>query len=199
MTRYRSALSQLAQRLYRGWWLPLVLLNGAALSQPWLHSLTNSTNHATSATLAPNFTFKHHDQNTTLQQAAQQAWVYVDFWASWCVPCRDSFVFMNQLQQQFSERGLLVVAVNLDKNPDDARAFLQAHPAQFLIHYDPSNQIATDFKVRGMPSSYLVHQGKVVFKHVGFNAKKSAALMAEIERYLAPTPLSPHPTDAPSN
>src|SRR5207249_3774894 len=66
--------------------------------------------------------------------------VYVDFWASWCAPCARSFPFMNDLDREFRDRGLIVLAINLDEKLEDARAFLAKYPASFALTADPSGQ-----------------------------------------------------------
>lgn len=62
--------------------------------------------------------------------------VVVDFWASWCVPCRRSFPWMNAMQAKYGNERLVIVGVNLDRNRDDADTFLAETPADFYIHYD---------------------------------------------------------------
>ena len=64
--------------------------------------------------------------------------VYVDFWASWCTPCRKSFPWMNDLHKKYKDQGLEVVAVNLDKSRAPIDEFLKKTPADFTIAYDPS-------------------------------------------------------------
>jgi thiol-disulfide isomerase/thioredoxin len=108
--------------------------------------------------------------------------VYVDFWASWCVPCRKSFPWMNQLQQQYSKQGLKIVAINLDKDPQLAKQFLADFPANFTVAYDPEGLSATQFKVQAMPTSYVIdRQGKLQATHLGFREKDTAAMEAEIK------------------
>ncbi|GAA5141383.1 TlpA family protein disulfide reductase [Thalassotalea piscium] len=112
--------------------------------------------------------------------------VYLDFWASWCVPCRRSFPWMNKLQTQYKDQGLVVFSVNLDADKTFATQFLTEVPANFYIFYDPKGEVAKALKVRGMPSSYLIDRsGNIVSSHVGFNDKKQIEYQAEIERLLA--------------
>jgi cytochrome c biogenesis protein CcmG/thiol:disulfide interchange protein DsbE len=95
--------------------------------------------------------------------------VWLDFWASWCVPCRRSFPWLNQMLAEYGDQGFVVVGVNLDKDPQLAREFLADTPAQFPIVYDPNGELATRFGVIGMPSSFLVgRDGQVITEHVGF-------------------------------
>jgi len=103
--------------------------------------------------------------------------VYVDFWASWCVPCRESFPWMTALQKRYGTDGLVVVAVNLDQVRADADRFLQQYPAGFTVRFDPGGKLAQDFKVRGMPTSALLaRDGHVLLTHEGFRTKDEAAL-----------------------
>jgi len=98
--------------------------------------------------------------------------VYLDFWASWCKPCRKSFPWMNQLLTRYPADRFTVITVNLDAESESMHAFLQKVPAQFDIFHDPSGGIAEQFQLEGMPTSYLIDRdGKLVGKHVGFREK----------------------------
>jgi len=111
--------------------------------------------------------------------------VYVDFWASWCVPCRQSFPWMNSMHQQYGSKGLVILAVNMDQVRTEADAFLKQYPADFAIRFDPQGQLAQQFKVRGMPTSALVgRDGKVLWTHEGFRSKDPAALEQALRKAL---------------
>lgn len=112
--------------------------------------------------------------------------LYVDFWASWCVPCVRSFSFMNALHRELREQGLQVLAINLDENPEDARAFLARHPADFTVAVDAGGQCPESFGVLGMPSSFLVdRQGVVRHVHLGFRVGEAQELRKLVEDLLA--------------
>ncbi len=112
--------------------------------------------------------------------------VYLDFWASWCVPCRKSFPWMNDMHQRYSKDGLKIVAINLDKEVNLAKQFLTEYPANFTVAYDPEGLSAEKFKVQAMPSSYLIdRQGKLHSTHLGFKEKDTAAMEAAIKSLLA--------------
>jgi len=112
--------------------------------------------------------------------------IYVDFWASWCVPCRKSFPWMNDMQEQYKEQGLVVLSINLDAQAELAEKFLQQTPANFAIIYDAKGTLAKKFQLKGMPSSYLFdRQGKLISAHSGFNGKKMKIYQLEIEQALA--------------
>ncbi len=112
--------------------------------------------------------------------------VYLDFWASWCVPCRKSFPWMNSMQEKYQHQGLVVLSINLDAKLELAKQFLQTTPANFAIIYDTKGTLAKEFQLKGMPSSYLFNrQGNLVSTHWGFNDIKQQKYQQEIEQALA--------------
>lgn len=95
--------------------------------------------------------------------------VWVDFWASWCAPCRRSFPWMNEMLGRYGEQGLQIVGVNVDKDRALAEAFLAETPADFDLRYDPAGELAGRFEVQAMPSSFLLDaDGNVIASHFGF-------------------------------
>lgn len=99
--------------------------------------------------------------------------VVLDFWASWCVPCRRSFPWMNSMQEKYGDDGLVIIGVNLDSDPADAESFLQGYPADFEIIYDPDGELARNYEVVAMPSSYIHgRDGALVARHLGFKVKR---------------------------
>ena len=109
--------------------------------------------------------------------------VYVDFWASWCGPCRLSFPWLATLQARHKREDLTVLAINLDKNRRDAERFLKFQPATFAVAYDPSGESARLFELKTMPSSYLIGpDGQVLYTHRGFTAEDTTRLNQTIER-----------------
>ena len=108
--------------------------------------------------------------------------VYVDFWASWCAPCRRSFPWMAEMQRKYGPQGFTVVAINVDKKREDAAKFLAATPGAFTIVYDPVGTVPTAYDVKGMPTSYIVDRsGKVVSVDAGFRDDTKAAAEARIK------------------
>jgi len=111
--------------------------------------------------------------------------VYVDFWASWCGPCKQSFPFMNDLQAKYRAQGFEILAVNLDAKRDDADKFLAEVPAQFTLAFDAKGDSAKRFEIKGMPSSYLIgRDGKVVAAHKGFKEQDRKDLEMRISQAL---------------
>lgn len=98
--------------------------------------------------------------------------VLLDFWASWCVPCRRSFPWMNQMQHKYGDSGLVIVGVNMDGEPGAAQAFLDDYPANFTIIYDPEGKLGKEYGVISLPSSYLIgRDGEQITGHLGFKVK----------------------------
>ena len=111
--------------------------------------------------------------------------VLVDFWASWCAPCLQSFPWMNGLHARHGGDGLVIVAVNLDQDRALADAFLNRVPAQFRVEYDPSGRLAKSFGVEAMPTSFLIgRDGKVRARHAGFRDKQREGREQEIVQLL---------------
>lgn len=95
--------------------------------------------------------------------------VYLDFWASWCGPCRQSFPWMNAMQTRYAKDGLVIVAVNLDKDRGLAERFIADTEPAFQLAFDPAGATADDYAVEVMPSSYLIDRdGNLVARHRGF-------------------------------
>lgn len=111
---------------------------------------------------------------------------YVDFWASWCTPCAQSFPWLNQLQTKYGARGLRVIGVGVDTDEKKAARFLTAHPAQFTIVHDPAGRLAERFEVQGMPYSLILDADETVLhRHVGFEPGRIAEYEKSIEAALA--------------
>lgn len=95
--------------------------------------------------------------------------VWVDFWASWCTPCRRSFPWMNAMHRKYAEQGLQIIAVNVDTERALADEFLEETPAEFALHFDPSGGLAERFDVQAMPSSFVLDaSGTLLAEHYGF-------------------------------
>ncbi len=118
--------------------------------------------------------------------------VLVDFWASWCAPCRHSFPWLNEMQAKYAASGLVVVGVNVDRERDAAEHFLREVPAHFRIVYDPSGTLAAGYDVPGMPTSFVFGpDGKLIDKHIGFQQGSRAQREAELQKLL-PLPVRSH-------
>jgi cytochrome c biogenesis protein CcmG, thiol:disulfide interchange protein DsbE len=112
--------------------------------------------------------------------------VYLDFWASWCAPCRDAFPWMRVMQSDYERQGLAVIAVNLDHDRADAERFLKIFQPNFEVQFDPQGVLAEQFKVAGMPTSVLIDRhGVLRYTHIGFQSVDRQARTKEIQQLLA--------------
>ena len=111
--------------------------------------------------------------------------VYLDFWASWCGPCRKSVPWLSELQKKYAEEGLVVLAVNEDSKRENAEKFLQdIHPA-FTPLFDSEGAIAKSYAPPSMPSSYLIDRnGEVTAIFKGFHDGDEAQIESEIKTLL---------------
>lgn len=115
--------------------------------------------------------------------------VLVDFWASWCGPCRKSLPLYNDLKKQFAGQPFEIMAVSVDASKDDALAFLQKFPLDYLVGWDSTGKLPEAYAVPGMPTSYVISaDGVVKHIHKGFHDGEIAALQQEIKALLPKAP-----------
>lgn len=111
--------------------------------------------------------------------------VYVDFWASWCVPCRQSLPWMESLYKKYASRGLEIVAVNVDKDHKAALKFLDECRSTFPIVYDSTGSLAKLYNLQTMPSSFIYDRdGHLVESHRGFKLEEQDSLERTIQQQL---------------
>jgi cytochrome c biogenesis protein CcmG, thiol:disulfide interchange protein DsbE len=111
--------------------------------------------------------------------------VYVDFWASWCGPCKQSFPWMNDMQSRYSGKGLNLLAVNVDQKAEDAQTFLKDNAAKFTVAFDQSGKTPKAYAIKGMPTSVLIGaDGKVLMVHSGFKEEQRDELEKQIKQAL---------------
>ena len=111
--------------------------------------------------------------------------VLVDFWASWCKPCKESMPWLSALQEKYGDQGLRIVAVNIDKKRESALEMSKMLHGDVTLVHDPAGKLAEKYELQGMPSSYLYDRsGELVNSHVGFLAADCEAKEAELEALL---------------
>ena len=155
------------------WFLPLLILS-------WIIGRP-----ATATEAAPNFDLPTDAGTLTLAELKGKV-VYLDFWASWCPPCRKSFPWMNEMERRYGRQGLAVVAVNLDKDHELATKFLEEVPAKFTVAFDEQGTVADSYHVPGMPSSFIIDRsGKIQAIHIGFRDEDIPELEASLRSVLS--------------
>ena len=113
--------------------------------------------------------------------------VVVDFWASWCDPCRRTFPLMEELHHRFSKQGLIILAVNEDKSRAAMSEFLKESPVTFRVVRDARKKLAADVRVPALPTSYILDgDGKVISIQSGESiARNRRKFVKDIEDLLA--------------
>lgn len=111
--------------------------------------------------------------------------VYLDFWASWCGPCRESFPWINDLKEKYKTEDFEVIAVNVDLEQANADDFIKEVGASFPVVYDPKQQTPEDYKLKAMPSSFLIGKdGKIVSSFKGFEEEGKKELERQLQELL---------------
>jgi len=133
---------------------------------------------------APAFVLPGDNKNINLEKLKGKV-VYLDFWASWCDPCRKSFPWMNEMHTRFDSNKFTIVAVNLDASKADATKFLKIVPAKFDIAYDPNGKVAEKYQLKAMPTSYLIDKhGNIALVHKGYREGEAAKIEEKIHKLI---------------
>lgn len=148
-------------------------------------SLLSSITPAWSADHAPAFSVRTDNGPLALEQLRGKV-VYLDFWASWCSPCRKSMPWMNDIHARYAKDGLVILAVNVDSDPKAAQRFLAEVPTRFTIGYDPKGEIAALYGLKGMPSTFIIdRRGRLRSAHVGFRDAQREHYESQIKSLLS--------------
>jgi thiol-disulfide isomerase/thioredoxin len=111
--------------------------------------------------------------------------VLLDFWASWCGPCRQSFPLYEKLRGELPAQDFTLLAINLDEMNDGPAAFLHEHPVSYTSLSDPTGGVAKKFGLIGMPTSFVIDRdGVVQSRHTGFKPQDIDALRGEIRELI---------------
>ena len=140
----------------------------------------------TEGDIAPDFNLPVLGGETTRSLSASHGKVrYIDFWASWCPPCRVSVPEIVALQEALGGPRFEVIAINVDERVDDALRFVEHYPVNYVVLSDPTGRTASDYALPGMPTSFVLDpQGRVTLVHVGFRPGDMEAIRAHIDALL---------------
>ena len=119
---------------------------------------------------APGFTLQSSDGQQVSLASLKGKVVMVNFWATWCVPCRQEMPHLQALYERYNSLGFELLAVNVEKNnAEGARKWLEETPVTFPVLFDPNNEVTKLYKVQTMPSTVLVaRDGTMRFIHHGY-------------------------------
>ena len=142
-----------------------------------------------SGSIAPDVSLRLADGSIARPADYKGKVLLLDFWASWCIPCRASFPALDAMYQRDQARGLEVLAVNVDESRKNADAFLAGRPHHMPIVFDPKGEAPQAFAISGMPSSILIDRtGHIRFTHVGYSMKIWDNYRKEVELLLEEHP-----------
>jgi cytochrome c biogenesis protein CcmG/thiol:disulfide interchange protein DsbE len=114
---------------------------------------------------APAFTITTDQGKRVTPESFGGKLLVLNFWATWCAPCVQEIPSLNQFQQKYADKGVVVVAISVDKNPDKYRAFLDRLPVAFSTARDASADISAQYGTFQYPETYLIKDGHVIKKY----------------------------------
>lgn len=140
--------------------------------------------------LASDFTLNTlHGQQITLSSLKGKV-VLLDFWATWCVPCKESLPHLIQLYRNYQDKGFELIGMSMDKAGDTemVRRFIDSMEIPYPIIMTP-DEVARNYRVTGLPTTILIDKaGKIREKIVGFNSAIGQKITAKVEELTAETP-----------
>ena len=144
------------------------------------------TNAAEINSPAPDFSLPVHNNNETVSLSSLKGQtVIVNFWASWCKPCRKEIPELNVIYDKYKARGFSIVGINIDKEKPNAELFMERIPIQYTVAFDPDMKTIDEYKARGMPSSFIIDKNGMVREIVyGFSEEKKALIESSITALL---------------
>ena len=124
---------------------------------------------STAAGPAPDFTLKSNTgKNIKLSELRGQV-VMINFWASWCGPCRQEMPLLDQLYQRYQPMGFTLLGVNVEEDSAAADKILKEIPVSFPVLYDNKSKVSESYQVQAMPSTFLIDRdGKLRYLHKGY-------------------------------
>ncbi|MFC4257959.1 TlpA family protein disulfide reductase [Marinobacter lacisalsi] len=118
---------------------------------------------------APDFTLKSRDGDNLRLEDLRGEVIMLNFWASWCGPCRQEMPHMDAIEKEFRDYGFRVLAVNVDQHREDAERFLDAVPVDFAILWDHDSTVSERYDVQAMPTTVMIDRdGKARYVHHGY-------------------------------
>lgn len=132
-------------------------------------------------TAPPDFSLTTLDGKKVSLASLRGKVVIVDFWASWCAPCKEEMPVLESLYKRFGSKGLVVVGVSVDNDRKNAKTFIDGMKVSFPIVHDADKSVAGKFKPPRMPTSYVIDKaGKVRFVHAGFRKDDAKELEEQV-------------------
>jgi thiol-disulfide isomerase/thioredoxin len=157
----------------------LAALAAALVAFAWPASATDG------AVPAPAFSLASREGKQVSLADLKGQVVMINFWASWCGPCRQEFPALDQIYAKYKPMGFALVAINVESEKADAERFLGATPVSFPILFDPDNKVSGSYGVSAMPTTVLVdRQGRVRWQHRAYKPGDEAKYIEQIRAVL---------------
>jgi len=134
---------------------------------------------------APDFTLKSASgKNLKLSEHRGEV-VLLNFWASWCGPCRQEMPYLEQMQERYSSYGFTVMGVNVEEDSSKARKMLQDISVSFPILFDTRNTVSKAYKVAAMPTTVIIDRdGNMRYLHKGYKAGDEATYKQWVKKLI---------------
>lgn len=157
-----------------------------ALIMPWILLLSAFASAAWLNDKAPDFTLRDVTGKTVTLESLKGRVLFINFWASWCPPCKKETPELDKLAGRYKDSDLMVMAVNIDKTRDKADEFLERigllHSNRLTILLDPQSSVVSSYGARAMPTSFIIDRdGTIRYVHLGFNESDPSHWTKEVE------------------
>lgn len=134
---------------------------------------------------APDFTLKDINGNNVSISSLKGKTLLINFWATWCPPCRAEMPSLNRMYNEYKGRGLVVLAVSTDKNINAVKDFLSKKPFDFYILTDADTKVTRQFKVFSLPTTFLIDKnGVIIQKYLGEEEWESPEIRKNVREIL---------------
>ena len=111
----------------------------------------------------PEFTLETFDNKTINFQDLKGKAVVLNFWSSWCIPCKDETLALNRANNRFKDSDIVFLGINIWDDRNNALNFINSYPSNYINAYDPSNEIHVDFGIQGVPETFFISKDGIIF------------------------------------
>jgi peroxiredoxin len=148
-------------------------------------TLTISSLVGASASLAPKFSLPSRSGDTVSLDQLKGQVVMLNFWASWCGPCRKEMPLLDQMHKRYSSLGFTLLGVNVEANTKDAERWLAETPVSFPVVFDKDSKVSKLYDVNAMPSTVFIdRKGNVRYLHRGYKPGDESEYLNQIRALL---------------
>ena len=159
--------------------LPLVSLLAALVAFAWPAAATDGS------PPAPEFRLANRAGGEMSLSGLKGQVVMINFWASWCGPCRQEFPALDQIYSKYKPMGFQMIAINVESEKADAERFLGKTPVSFPILFDPDTKVSGNYGVNAMPTTFLVdREGRLRWQHRAYKPGDEAKYIEQIRAML---------------